>query len=151
MIASNSAAFAYASVRDASSSDRWCLSRRSVATPFQTGPANGAHFRAISNCSAGSTIGERAYLGESGQKSGRPECRWRRKTQLALRREEERSRTESATNDRRTAAHPKARTDERSPRRRLSKIVGRGPREHRRRNLASNSLTRREVRVDLAR
>src|SRR4029079_3754135 len=32
----------------------------------------------------GSTIGERAYLGESGQKSGRPECRWRRKTQLAL-------------------------------------------------------------------
>src|SRR5262245_60993793 len=95
-------------------------------------------------------IGDRAHLGEVREILGGSEVRWRRKSQLALRREEERSRAESATSGFHTAAHPAARTDKRSGRWRLHEIVGRGPREHCRGDRATDGLTRGEIRVALS-
>src|SRR5262245_21414767 len=94
-------------------------------------------------------IGDRAHLSEVGEILGGSERRWRWKTQLALRREEEGSRAEAATSGFHTAAHPAARADKRSGWWRLNKIVGRSPREHRRSNSATDGLTRREIRVAL--
>src|SRR5678815_5881324 len=62
-----------------------------------------------------STVGDRTHLGEVGEIPCGSKRWWRRSTELALRREEEGSRAESATNDWCTAADPEALADRRRP------------------------------------